>query len=313
MRRLNTFCSVRTKSVQPWARPAWDLTRRQYGVVARRQLLELGMPEGEIRGRLEGGQLHRLWAGVYAVGRPDVGRLGRFAAGTLACGAGAQLSHGSAADLWRIRRQAEGPIDVAVPSASFPRRRGIRLHRRANLGPPRFVRGIPVADPVSVLIDLAAELGTEEVEDAVNEADRLDLIRTHRLRPALDREPSRPGVGRLKRILDAQTFSRAANALERRFLAIVRDAGIPPPETQRRLGRYRVDFFWPELGFVVETDSLRHHRTAAEQAVDLGRDQAHARAGLRSLRFTHSQVFHRPDHVREVLIDAFRHLPEPGT
>jgi very-short-patch-repair endonuclease len=267
------------------------------------------MPSGEIRGRLEGGQLHRLWAGVYAVGRPDVGRLGRFTAATLACGVGARLSHGSAADLWRIRQQqADGSIDVAVPSASFPRRRGIRLHRRANLGPPRFVRGIPVADPVSVLIDLATELPTEEVEGAVNEADRLDLVRTHRLRPALDRELRRPGVGRLKRILDAQTFSRAASGLERRFLAIVREARLPPPETQRRLGRNRVDFFWPALGLVVETDSLRHHRTAAEQAVDLGRDQTHARAGLRSLRFTHSQVFHRPDHVREVLIDAFRHL-----
>ena len=31
------------------------------------------------------------------------------------------------------------------------------------------------------------------------------------LRPALDREPRRPGVGRLKRILDPQTFSRASN------------------------------------------------------------------------------------------------------
>jgi very-short-patch-repair endonuclease len=266
------------------------------------------MSPGEIRGRLEGGQLHRLWAGVYAVGRPDVGRLGRFKAATLACGEGARLSHGSAADLWRIRKQPDGPVDIAVSSTSFPRRRGIRLHRRANLGPLRVVRGIPVADPVSVLIDLASELSAPEVEDAVNEADRLDLIRTNRLRPALDREPRRPGVGQLKRILDAQTFSRAANALERRFLAIVRDAGLPPPETQRHIGRNRVDFFWLALGFVVETDSLRHHRTAAEQAVDLGRDQAHARDGLRSLRFTHSQVFHRPDHVREVLLDAFRHL-----
>jgi very-short-patch-repair endonuclease len=158
------------------------------------------------------------------------------------------------------------------------------------------------------LIDLATCLSDDEVEDAVNEADRLDLLRTHRLRPALDNEAKRAGVGRLKAILDAQTFSRAQNALERHFLAIVRAAGLPVPDTQRRLGRYRVDFFWPDLGLVVETDSLRHHRTAAEQEVDLGRDQAHARAGLRSLRFTHSQVFHRPDHVRAVLTDAFRHL-----
>jgi very-short-patch-repair endonuclease len=177
---------------------------------------------------------------------------------------------------------------VSVPSSTLHRLDGIRLHRRVEFGTTRTVKGIPVADPVSVLIDLAAELPTDEVEDAVNEADRRDLIRTHRLRPALDEELGRPGVGRLKRILDAQTFSRAQNALERRFLAIVRDAGLPAPATQRRLGRYRVDFFWPDRGLVAETDSLRHHRTAAEQAVDLGRDQAHARAGLRTLRFTHA-------------------------
>jgi very-short-patch-repair endonuclease len=277
-------------------------------VVTRKQLLALGMSPETIRARLEAGRLHQLWAGVYAVGRPDVDRLGRLKAATLACGPDARLSHRSAAELWRIGREVPGAVDVSVPAGSRPRRPGIRLHRREEFGTTRTVKGIPVADPVSVLIDLAAGLATEEVEDAVNEADRLDLIRTHRLRPALDRELSRPGVGQLKRILDAQTFSRAANALERRFLAIVRDAGIPAPETQRRLGRNRVDFFWPALGFVVETDSLRHHRTAAEQAVDLGRDQAHARAGLRSLRFTHSQVFNRPDHVREVLVDAFHHL-----
>ncbi len=38
------------------------------------------------------------------------------------------------------------------------------------------------------------------------------------------------------------------------------------------------------------------------------RDQAHARRGLRTLRFSHSQVFHQPAYVREVLEDAIRHL-----
>jgi hypothetical protein len=67
-------------------------------------------------------------------------------------------------------------VDVSVPVGSRPRRSGIHLHRREEFGTTRMVRGIPVADPVSVLIDLAAQLATEEVEDAVNEADRLDLI-----------------------------------------------------------------------------------------------------------------------------------------
>jgi very-short-patch-repair endonuclease len=282
------------------------LTRRQHGAVTREQLLGLGMSAGMIRRRLESGRLHRLWPGIYAVGRPDRDRLGQLKAATLACGPEAWLSHRSAAELWRIRPKATGPIDVSVPSG-FRELARIRLHRRSGQGPSRIVKGIPVGDPVSVLVDLATCLPDEEVEDAVNEADRLDLIRTHRLRPALDRVPKRPGLGRLKRILDAQTFSRAQNALERRFLAIVRDAGLPVPDTQRRLGRYRVDFFWPEPGFVVETDSLRHHRTAAEQEDDLRRDQAHARTGLRTLRFTHSQVFHRPEHVRAVLLGTFGH------
>jgi very-short-patch-repair endonuclease len=297
-----------TKMLQPWSKGAWELTRRQHGVVTRGQLLRLGMPATTIRARLKTGRLHRLWPGVYAVGRPEVGRLGHLMAATLACGPDARLSHRSAGELWRITRKASGWVDVSVPDDSSHRLDGIRLHRRVEFGTTRIVKGIPVADPISILVDMAAEMPTDEVEDAVNEADRLDLIRTHRLRPLLDTEPSRPGVGRLKRILDAQTFSRAANALERRFLAIVRNAGLPLPTTQQRLGRYRVDFFWPDLGLVVETDSLRHHRTATEQTVDLGRDQTHARAGLRTLRFSHAQVFHRPDHVRAVLADTCGHL-----
>jgi very-short-patch-repair endonuclease len=288
-------------------REIWALVRAQHGVIARPQLLELGMTPAAIRQRRQTGRLHEVHRGIYAVGRRELSRHGELMAAVLACGPGAQLSHQSAAELWRMRGRVEGPIDVAVPGDAPRRRPGIAAHRCRHHR-RRHLHRIPVGDPISVLVDLAACLPTEEVEDAVNEADRLDLIRTHRLREALDGESKRPGVGRLKAILDAQTFSRAQNALERRFLALVRTAGVPRPDTQRRLGRYRVDFFWPELGLVVETDSLRHHRTAAEQAVDIGRDQAHARTGLRTLRFTHSQVFHRPDHVRAVLTDTYRHL-----
>jgi very-short-patch-repair endonuclease len=272
-------------------------------VVARRQLLELGVTPVAIRQRRLNGRLHEVYRGVYAVGRRELGRDGELMAAVLACGPDAYLSHRSAAELWKIRKRVEGPIDVAVPSESAPHRPGIAAHRCRHPR-PRLLHRIPVGDPVSVLVDLATCLPDDEVEDAVNEADRLELVRTGRLRVALDGLPKRPGVGRLKAILDAQTFSRAANGLERRFLAIVRDAGLPAPDTQRQLGPHRVDFFWLAAGLVVETDSFRHHRTAAEQEADLKRDQAHVRSGLRPLRFSHSQVFHRPHHVRAVLVDV---------
>jgi very-short-patch-repair endonuclease len=281
--------------------------RRQHGVVARSQLLDLGFSTEAIRHRLASGRLHKLHRGVYSVGRPQIGSLGHLMAAVLAGGTNAQLSHRSGAALWGIRPQRGGLIDVSVPISVYRRRPGIKLHRRAELR-RRFVSGIPVGDPVTILIDLASELTIDEVEDAVNEADRLGLMRTDRLRTALDEELRRPGLGRLKEILDSQTFSKVQTKLERRFLPIARAAGLPKPKTQVRLSRYRVDFHWPQLGLVVETDSLTYHRTASQQVVDITRDQEHTRAGLRTLRFTHSQVFNRPAYVREVLEDTVRHL-----
>jgi very-short-patch-repair endonuclease len=291
-------------------RGGWALTYRQHGVVTRKQLLALGVPPETIRSRLEHGRLHTLWPGVYAVGRRELDELGWLRAATLACGDEARLAGRSAAVLWGIRSHHDGLIEVAVPKSSSPRREGIRLRRRPRLDRLRFVSGIPLDDPVTVLVDLAAELSDEEIEDAVNAADRTELIRTPRLRTALDEHPRRRGRGRLVRILDAQTFSRSQTALERRLLSLVRESHLPLPTSQRRIGRYRVDFMYPDHGLVVECDSLRHHRTAASQTRDLERDQAHVRAGLRTLRFTHFQVFHRPDHVRAVLAETLG-LPSP--
>jgi very-short-patch-repair endonuclease len=64
---------------------------------------------------------------------------------------------------------------------------------------------------------------------------------------------------------------------------------------------FRVDFYWPELGLIVETDGLRYHRTPAQQAADRVRDQAHTAAGLTPLRFTHAQVRYERRHVEETL------------
>jgi very-short-patch-repair endonuclease len=64
---------------------------------------------------------------------------------------------------------------------------------------------------------------------------------------------------------------------------------------------FRVDFYWPELGLVVETDGLRYHRTPAQQQRDQNRDQAHLASGLTPLRFSHHQIAYRPGHVVETL------------
>src|SRR5438874_1589461 len=121
----------------------------------------------------------------------------------------------------------------------------------------------------------------------------------------------RRGIRTLREVLDKHTFRLTRSELERLFLAIVRTAGLPIPLTQQWVNGFRVDFFWPELGLVVETDGLRYHRTATQQSKDRVRDQAHIAAGLTALRFTHAQVHREPEHVVDTLrsVAATRRLP----
>jgi very-short-patch-repair endonuclease len=276
-------------------------------VVARSQLLELGLGSCAIEHRIAKGRLHPLWRGIYAVGRPEVSQEGCWMAAVLACGPAALLSHRSAAALWGIvpvrRRQA-----IDVTAGAFRRRAGIRVHRRRDLGPEhrREVSGIPVTDPVSTLVDFAARARDWQVEQAINEADRLDLVETEALRADLSLLGPRPGMSRMRRVLGLDALTDTG--LERKFFAIVRAAGLPLPETQVYVNGYRVDFFWPELRLVVETDGWRHHRTSGEQATDRRRDQAHMTAGLTTVRFGEDQVRYEPAYVRSTLTTVIARL-----
>ncbi|CAN5442072.1 DUF559 domain-containing protein [soil metagenome] len=229
-------------------------------------------------------------------------------AAVLACGSGATLSHRSAAALYGIEGR-EGAIEVSVPSGSHPRRPGLRVHRVDIEASDLADRDrIPVTSPARTLIDLATEIPARRLERAVNQADKLNLIDPDSLRTELTMRPGQRGVPALRELLDRDTFALTESELERRFLRIAREAGLPLPETDAALNGFVVDFLWRELGLVVETDGLTYHRTAAAQARDRRRDQAHAAAGLTTLRFTHRQVVAEPGSVRRTLAAVARRL-----
>ena len=290
------------RTVHDQSQRVWDLARRQHGVVARYQLIALGVHPQAIKHRIATGRLHPIHRGVYAAGRRELTSRGRLMAAVLACGRQAALSHASAGSLWGFLTQPRHGIDVSVPVGRAPRPRNIRVHRRTGLGADLTRRHhIPVTTPVRTLIDLATQVSPSRIERAVNEADRLDLVDPESLRAEIDRREGQRGVPALRKVLDRATFALTDSELERRFLAITRRAGLPPPLTQHLVNGHRVDFFWPALGLVVETDGLRYHRTPTQQMSDRVRDQVHAAAGLTPLRFTHAQVSFGPGSVAEVL------------
>jgi very-short-patch-repair endonuclease len=235
-------------------------------------------------------------------------------AAILACGEGAVLSHRSAAALYGIASERPGVIEVSVRRLQGRQHPGLRVRRRPSL-PGHDVgtlNRIPVTSPVRTMVDLATVLGPRGLERAVNEADKHDLVDPESLRIALDDHAGEPGVKALRTLLDRDTFRLSDQELELLFRPLALSAGLPLPMTKQIVNGFEVDFHWPELGLVVETDGLRYHRTPSAQSRDALRDQVHTASGLTPLRFSHWQVKYDPAHVRRVLTDTAAHLRAPA-
>lgn len=268
----------------------------QHGVVTTAQLVASGLSRAAISKRVRSGRLHPMHRGVYALGHSEPGLEGRWHAAVLACGAGAVLSHCSAAAHWRLLRPRDGLIDVSIRSQfGRARRRDIRIHRCASLAgaapwraddeppiPATTVReGIPVTAPWRTIDDLrrAAADPRDQVTDklcrrAVREAE----LRRYALSPQTPRDRTRSDV-------------------ERDFLALFRRHGLPAPEVNVRVGRWTVDFLWRDAGLVVEVDTWGTHGGSVAFEDDRQRDLGLRRLGLAVHRYTDELLETTPELV----------------
>jgi hypothetical protein len=228
------------------------LAGRQHGVVARRQLLQLGFGRRAIDRRIAQGRLHPLHLGVYAVGHRVLSQRGRWMAAVLACGPDAVLSHQSAAALWCIRHTAKARVDVTAPRALRPRP-GIHPHCAAL--PTDEVTAhdsIPTTTPDRTLLDLAAVVPRQTLERALDEAEVLRLPGPAAL---LDRYPRRRGAANLRSLLlTARSPTPTRTELENRFRSFVDDHGLPRPEINTMIEGYEVDAAWREARLIVEVE-----------------------------------------------------------
>ena len=283
---------------QQVSRGAWDLVRRQHGVITLAQLFELGFTYEAVRQRVATGRLHRRYRGVYAVGRPELTRCGEWMAATLACGANAALSHASAAALWGIVPDRGEPIEVSLAGDRRPH--GVEVHRRRSFEASRH-EGIPVTTPICTIVDLAPRLSRKRFERMVGQADIDEVTNPEDLRRALDSMGRRPGVRVTRLRLDRRTFRLTRSELERILIPIALRAGLPMPLTRQVVNGFEVDFDWPDLRLIVESDGLRYHRTPGQQSVDRVRGNVHIAAGFTHLRFSDEQIAFEPEYVEATL------------
>ena len=224
-------------------------------------------------------------------------------AAVLAYGAGAVLSHRSAAALWGIRPSSRRTEDVTSPHGSRATRPGITVHRTRRLAASdRDVEdGIPVTNVARTLLDLAEVLHPAGLAHAIEATERLRLFDLRSIESVMARNPGRRGLRPLRSALAVyREPSITRSGLERRFLRVCREAGLPPPETNVRIADLEVDAVWREDRLAVELDSGYHATTAAFER-DRVRDATLQLAGYRIVRITDRRLEHRRDEVTDTL------------
>jgi hypothetical protein len=236
------------------ATAAAEIAARQHGVVARRQLREAGVGDDRIDRLAKAGHLIRLHRGVFAVGHRAIGHMGRAMAAVLACGPGAVLAGMWAAALWGLCRWPRGDVEVIARSGRA--RKGIKVRRTALArGDVTHQFGIPVTTPARTLKDLG--------------------------------EPQRlVAAAQVKRLIPSPPEGITRSELERRFLRVVEEAGLPAPLMNQRIEGFEVDAVWPEQRLVVELDGWEFHRTREAFERDRERDAVLTAAGWRPMRLT---------------------------
>src|SRR3954451_7863524 len=223
------------------------LATSQHGVVTRAQLLNAGLTRHQIEHRLLLGAPLCVHRGVYRVGHRAPSVEAHYLAAVFACGDDARLSGRAAAHLLGLLKGPVPPPEVTAPL----KRRLPGVHvRRGRIDPIDRAthRGIPVTAVPRTLIDLAADLSLDALARACHEAGvRYRLTPAH-LADALARRPrNTPGAPNLRRIVhgDARV---TLSPLERRFLELLAEHGLPLPRTNRPAGAYYVDCRWRRTG-----------------------------------------------------------------
>jgi very-short-patch-repair endonuclease len=271
---------------------AW-LAGASHGVVTRRELMSAGLSVAAIEHRVGNGSLLREHRGVYRVGHRAPSMEATYLAAVWACGDGALLGGRAAAHLLSI---LGGPAPTPEVITRTERRvTGVITRRSRGLDDRDAARwrGIAVTTVARTLVDLAAVLSADELARACHEAGARHRATPAEVEAVLARRANSPGAGTLRRVLRGDVRV-TLSALERRFLARLREAGLPLPETNRPVGGRRVDCHWPDRRLTVELDGYRYHGSRHAWEQDRHREREARARGDEFRRYTYGDVLESP-------------------
>ena len=286
------------------------IAEQQHGVIAVRQLPAVDVPRRSLDHLVRRGHLRRIGNGVYAiVGTPDTW-MHRLWAGYLALPHGAFVSHEAASFLNQLDRSRDGHVEFTVPRELRRTAPRLTIHTTQFIGRTDVITigGLRATSATRTIIDLArARIAPVRLEAAIDSAVRIGSSSPTVLAARLEelRGRGRWGCRLLDRLLED---SGGHTLLERRFLQLVRRAGLPRPRTQvvHRVGGRtvaRVDFLFDEYDIVVEVSGQKGHSSPSERARDAQRRNELQDLGRSVYEYTWEDVTSREPVVARTLRD----------
>jgi hypothetical protein len=266
-------------------RVAW-IARGQHGRVTRTQLIAAGLDADRIKRWIAAGRLRRVHHGVYAVGHEAPSTHAHYMAAVLASGAGAVLSHRSAAHLLRLIAGPTPRPEVTIPVTAGRTRPGVVVHR-STFHPldVSTLDGIPITTVPRILLDLAPTTAPAQLTRLCHEAWVRHVCGRDQVEACIARNPTKKGATKLRRALGSDV---TLSVLEDAFLELLRAHGLALPRTNIDHHGDKVDCHWPHLDLTVELLSFRYHATrhAFEQDVARRRRSDH-------LAYTYGDIVER--------------------
>jgi hypothetical protein len=264
-------------------------------VVATRQLDALGYTRSSVAKAAGVGRLHRVHRGVYMVGHRTLSWHGWCMAAVLAS-APSVASHLSAAWLWGLLRSR--PETIHVTSRTVRRAKRTFTTHSADLARVDLARRdlIPVTSLSRTILDVAVTSRVRTVRRHLQIAEDLEVFDLREMEDLLERTKGHRGQAKVRAALELchgkPVFTRSD--LERRFLELVREAGLPEPSMNLFVEGYEIDAYWAEHRFGVELDVYATHGSRLSFEEDRERDDALLLAGIETTRVTGPRLAREP-------------------
>ena len=231
----------------------------------------------------------------------------RVRAGALWLGDTAALAGRSAAAWWNLDGFERDVVEF-VTSHERRSRGGVAVRLTREWTAKDLLRHdeVRVTSATRTIIDLAGQGATaRDLERAIDSAVRLRLTSIPTLTKRM-RELAKSGREGLPVLRELLLDSGGESALERRFLRLIRIAGLPRPQTQitfkaRATKAIRVDFLYPEQRVVVEVSGRVGHTSDGDRRKDARRRNELQHRGFAVIEFTTADVMTDPDYILESL------------